>query len=222
MNRLLILLSALMLSTSIYASDGDSTKTTRANYYYVGLQSNLLFRQFLNLTNTSAINNNPYTLNYSSNNKKTGKGFCMGIGFDLGNETTNDGVTQISNRLINFSGRVGFERKYNQQKKWVFYYSSELGAIITNTQTLTKTFNASGEVRTTLETTKIMAGYISRAGVMLKLGEYVTIGTETALNLLVGLNNSSVSSNFTSGTEFKTPFDVGIKTPTAIYITLRY
>src|SRR5437016_2775290 len=105
------LLCLLALTTVTAQSDLDTVPVPKTHYHYIGIQANQLLQQFISFNSNSSINTNPFLFTYASNNIRTGEGFAFGAGFLVTDNNTNDGVNEVSTRNVNFSMRLGYEKK---------------------------------------------------------------------------------------------------------------
>src|SRR6218665_2368224 len=120
-----VLLFICLLHAFLYSNpwkDPDTIVTTRPTYKYLGIQTNLLLQQFISFNSNTSINTNPYVFSYAKNNIRTGSGFAFGTGFNLSENSTNDGVSSVNVQNINVTIRVGYERKYLQKQRLIPFW----------------------------------------------------------------------------------------------------
>jgi hypothetical protein len=222
-SALLLVIVCLLSSEYLFAQEEEDVERDKTHYHYLGFQANVLLRQLVNLGggNNTAFNSNPFLFNYSKINKRSGKGFNLGIGFDLANDASTDGVTNVESLNINFSGRLGVERKYYQDKKWVYGYAVHLQTIILNNKTETTVLGIN-PVSTTSSILRVLAGINFNGNLSYKLSDNVLLGTEANLNFLLGTNQARTSgTNFNMRTTNRVPFDFGFKVPAVVFLVVR-
>src|SRR4051812_44076358 len=114
----------------------DSGQSKKVVYKYLGIQSNQLLQQFISFNSNSSINTNPYLFTYSKNNIKTGNGFVFGTGFNVSENSSNDGVSSVTVQNANVTFRIGYEKKYLQEQRLIPFWGLEvgLGALFNRTE----------------------------------------------------------------------------------------
>lgn len=217
---LLVFLFPVFLITHAQERYRDSIPPPKKTAYrYLGIQANLLLQQFISFNSNSSINTNPYIFSYSKNDIKTGSGFVFGTGFSINQNASNDGVSAINVQNINVSFRVGYEKKYFQEQKFIPFWGVEFGAGVVYNKvesSLNQSFNS---ISTTTETTKIFAGPAFRGGLLFAMSKHILLGTEFFFNTQLAF--SSVNGNgFGSGGTV--PFNIGFQAPTALFLIFRY
>jgi hypothetical protein len=197
----------------------DTIKGEKIVYKYLGIQTNMLLQQFISFNSNSSINTNPYLFTYSKNNIKTGRGIVFGTGFNISDNTSNDGVSSVEVQNINATVRYGFEKKYLQQEKFIPFWGVEFGAGIVDTRiisSLNQTFNSS---KTEVEATKAFVGPSFRGGVNYALSKHILLGTEFLFNVQLAYTETSGTNGFSSSF---VPFNIGFQTPTALFLIFKY
>jgi hypothetical protein len=218
----LLFLAALTLNLDaqkIIIPDSTIPKE-KTHYKYLGIQANLLLQQFISFNSNSSINSNPYIFSYSKNKIKTGSGFAFGTGFNISENSSNDGVSASNVKNVNFSFRIGYEKKYLQQERFIPFWGVEFGAgALSNivTSSLAQSFNTN-KVRT--ETDKFFAGPAFRAGLLVAFTKHILIGTEFYFNAQVAITETN-SSGFGSDQAIA-PLNIGFQAPTALFLAFRY
>jgi hypothetical protein len=196
---------------------------TKRNYYYMGIQANLLLQQFISFNSNSSINSNPYLFCYAVNDPDRGGGFALGTGLSVNQSSTNDGVASVTIQNINVSIRLGYEKKYMQRSKFIPFWGVDMGMGGVNNKissTLNQSFNNS---TTTIETTKYFFGPSFRSGLYYAITRHILMGTEFFFNAQVAWTETSTNSGGvrTSGTNV-VPFNIGFQAPTALFLIFRY
>ncbi|PBQ32959.1 hypothetical protein CNR22_14640 [Sphingobacteriaceae bacterium] len=196
----------------------------KTHYKYFGIQANLLLQQFISFNSNASINSNPYIFCYSKSNIKSGNGFAFGTGFNVSDNSSNDGVSAIQVQNLNVSFRVGFDKKYLQQERFIPFWGVEFGAGVIYNKTsssLNQSFNTN---RIVAETTKVFAGPSCRGGLMVAFTKHILLGTEFYLNAHVAVTEETTSANgglFSSSQNF-IPINMGFQAPTALFLIFRY
>ena len=188
----------------------------KTHYKYLGIQANLLLQQFISFNSNSSINTNPYIFSYSKNNINTGNGIVFGTGFSVSENSSNDGVSSVNVRNGNLAFRVGYEKKYLQEQKFITFWGIEFGAGLIYTRSeshLNQSFSSNIVVT---ESTKIFAGPSFRGGVLLACSKHILLGTEFFFNLHVSYTEG------VSSTSTFAPFNLGFQAPTALFLVFRY
>jgi hypothetical protein len=201
----------------------DSVWYEKDKYYYAGIQANLLIQQFISFNSNASINSNPFLFSYSVNDSERGRGFALGTGISVTQNSTNDGVASLTTQNINVSIRIGYEKKYLQRQKFIPFWGVEMamgGLDNQTTSTLNQSFNNSS---TKIQTTKFFFGPSFRSGVNYAITRHILVGTEFFFNAQIAFtqtttNNAGIST-FSSST---TPFNIGFQVPTALFLMFRY
>lgn len=187
--------------------------------YYMGIQSNQLLQQFISFNSNTSINTNPFLFSYSTNNIETGNGFAFGSGFSVNQNSSNDGVAAVTSKNINVTMRLGWEKKFLQQQRFIPFIGLDggMGVVFNNTTSvLNQTFN-SNIIET--QTVKFFLGPSFRGGLNYAITKHVLVGTEFFFNLHISYAETTVNNNF--DTEFA-PFSIGFQPPTALFLMFRY
>ena len=124
---LLVFLIPAFLCLNAQKDSSALFKLNKKSYKYVGIQANLLLQQFLSFNSNSGINTNPYIFTYSKSNMLTGNGFGFGTGFNVSDNSSNDGVSSIRVQNANFSFRFGYEKKYLQKERLIPFWGIDIG-----------------------------------------------------------------------------------------------
>ena len=110
-----IFLSVLAFS---HVFSQDTSHIAKRYNQYIGVQGNILFRQILNLSNSSVPPDNPFLLTYNINSARTGWGIRAGIGYDFVSSTQDDGVTKNISNLNDLQLRLGLEKAFRIGARW--------------------------------------------------------------------------------------------------------
>lgn len=226
--RKIFFLCLCVISINVFSQDNTDSivRSYRTKYHYVGVQVNLLLQQFLNF-NSSSINSNPYLFSYSFNYKQNGNGIVLGTGLSVSNNFSNDGVVETSDDRINVCGRIGFEKKFYQEERFIPFIGLEVGLGYTQQKLNTKLVQTINNPETDTKTTKFFFGPAIRGGLLYSLNKYVKIGTEFYFNFQVSINKTSTV--ITSGTQppsgtitSSLPLNFGLQAPTALFLIYRF
>lgn len=213
---------ALLLPAFMYSNpwkDPDTIVTPRAHYKYMGIQANLLLQQFISFNSNTSINTNPYVFSYAKNNIQTGSGFAFGTGFNISENSSNDGVSSVNVQNVNITVRVGYEHKYLQKQRLIPFWGIDFGAGgVYNkvTSSLNQSFNSNV---TTVETTRIFVGPSLRGGLLVALNKHILLGTEFFFNSQIAFTQTNSGAGSISNF---VPFNMGFQVPTALFLTFRY
>ncbi|MFM2223959.1 MAG: hypothetical protein RJA07_161 [Bacteroidota bacterium] len=215
---------------SIDGVDSPPSKYTQ----YIGVQSNLLIRQVLNLSGNTATTNNPYLFTYSINNKK-GWGLATGLGLTTSNNFTSDATGSYNkNNTKSMNVRLGIEKRFVLSSKWNALAGID-GVMNMNKNTSdVKTIQTFGSTTTnsnTTTTTKNLFGGGLRAALSYAITPKLFIGTETSIVFTTGKEKFSgttssddglgnTNSNSTSNSSNESGFDMNV--PTAFFIILKF
>jgi hypothetical protein len=217
-----VFLLVFLLPAFLYSNpwkDPDTIVTPNPYYRYAGIQANLLLQQFISFNSNTSINSNPYVFSYAKNNIQTGSGFAFGTGFNISENSTNDGVSSVNVQNINITFRVGYERKYLQKQRLIPFWGIDFGAGgVYNkvTSSLNQSFNSNA---TTVETTKIFMGPSFRGGLLVALNKHILLGTEFFFNSQIAFTQTNSGTGASSSF---IPFNMGFQVPTALFLTFRY
>jgi hypothetical protein len=190
---------------------------------YLGIQSNLLLQQFISFNTNSSINSNPYLFSYSSVDRETGRGFALGTGLSVSENSSNDGVAAVTVRNTNVSIRLGWEKKYLQDHRFIPFLGVDgaIGAVVNNTTSfLNQSFNSN---RIETRSSKFFIGPSFRAGLNYAVTKHVLVGTEFFFNMQIAYSETFINNGglLSSGSDF-TPFNIGFQPPTAVFLAFRY
>ncbi len=223
-----ILFLALLLPVLAHATpfkgEGDSTFFKKKYYNYAGIQANLLLQQFISFNSNSSINTNPYLFSYVKNRADNGDGFVFGTGFNVSQNSSNDGVAAVTVENVNGAFRFGYEKKYLQTERFIPFWGVEIGfggVYNSVTSQLNQSFN---NLPTRVETTKYFFGPAFRGGCHYAFTKHILIGTEFFFNAQIAystVNTSSFSGGLGSSSNF-IPFNIGFQAPTALFLVFRY
>jgi hypothetical protein len=227
--RKLFFLVLSLISINLISQEDNSDSIVRADrikYHYFGIQANLLLQQFLNF-NSSSINSNPYLFSYSFNFKQNGNGMVLGTGLSVSNNFSNDGVVETSDDRINTAARIGIEKKFYQEEKFIPFVGFEVGLGYSEQKLKTKLVQTINNPQTDTKTTKFFFGPAIRGGLLYSLNKYVKIGTEFYFNFQVSINKSktvvTTGTDPPSGTNTSSlPINFGIQAPTALFLIYRF
>ena len=221
---LVILLTSICSFSHAQQQHSDSSKTPSTHYKYLGIQANLLLQQFISFNSNSSINTNPYLFSYSKNNIKTGEGLVFGTGFNINDNSSNDGVSETSVKNVNVTFRLGYEKKYLQHEKFIPFWGVEVGAGVVYNKVVSRLNQSFNNNTTTAETFKMFAGPSFRSGLLFALSKHILLGTEFFFNAQVAYTetgNSNASSNGSSSQNIA-PFNIGFQVPTALFLVFKY
>lgn len=226
--RKLFLLVLILISIKLISQDNTDSivRSYRIKYHYVGVQANLLLQQFLNF-NSNSINSNPYLFSYSFNYKQNGNGIVLGTGLSVSNNFSNDGVVETSDDRINTAGRIGFEKKFYQEEKFIPFIGIEVGLGYAEQKLKTKLVQTINNPQTDTKITKFFFGPAIRGGLLYSINKYVKLGTEFYFNFQVSINKSKTivtsGNQPPSGTNTTSlPINFGLQAPTALFLIYRF
>ena len=234
----------LFISTLAFAQEfntNDSLPSHRAAYHYIGIQSNQLFRQILNLSNTNTAISNPYLIVYAVNNARTGCGVNVSVGVNINDATTGDAAFKRETDASSFSLRVGFEKKSWFGKKWMTSWGVDVLKDGENNKTVaTSNFGNNNNSSITTESKINAWGFGGRVTLNYKVTDKIFLGTEASYYLKSGtnkseVNNATTSIQFDPNTGQTKPVTVSNKTessedsksfqfvvPVALYLILKF
>ncbi|MBL7919443.1 MAG: hypothetical protein JNJ40_03965 [Bacteroidia bacterium] len=222
------LLLFCIISIRFFAQENTDSlvRSYRIKYHYVGVQANLLLQQFLNF-NSSSVNSNPYLFSYSFNYKQNGNGVVLGTGLSASNNFSNDGVVEISDDRINVCGRIGIEKKFYQEERFIPFIGIEVGLGYAEQKLRTKLVQTINNPQTDTKTTKFFFGPAIRGGLLFSINKYVKLGTEFFFNAQVSINKSKTiitsATQPPSGTNTTSlPINFGLQAPTALFLIYRF
>ncbi len=219
--KTVFLLSFVSLFSTLQAQLSKSDTLFKKPYYhYTGIQANLLFQQFINFNGNSNVNNNPYTFVYSKSKAATGGGFAMGTGLLVRSTSQNDGVSSVSVENINLSLRMGYEKKYFQQERWIPFWGVQADFGYLSTHVTSKSNQAfPGPGFSSLEL-RYFFGPSFRGGVLCAVSRHVLLGTEAYFTMQ--LSKTTSSSTGLPTVSSVNPVNMGFNVPTAIFLVFRY
>lgn len=201
--------------------------------HYVGVQSNLLIRQVLNLSGTASSTNNPYLFTYAINNRK-GWGLATGLGLTTTNSSTSDALGSFDKRTTQTMNlRLGIEKRFVLHPRWNALVGVD-GLMNTNKSTsdvkTVQSFGSFVNTSTSKNNLSTMGGGI-RAALSFALTSKLSLGTETSLAFTSGnekFNATTISDNgfgninisTTNNTAKISGFNMNV--PTAFFIILKF
>lgn len=224
MNKIQAMLLPLLFTLAAVAQDTLSPNLPEPqtdNYKYISIQSNLLMQQFISFNSNSSINTNPYLFSYSRNNTKTGRGLVFGTGFNISENSTNDGVSATTLTNANITMRFGSEKKYFQGEKFVPFTGVDFGMGFIYTNTKSRLNQSISNNFTSVENVKFFVGPSLRGGLHYTLSKRILIGSEFFFNFQVAFNRTTTNSGFGNESSI-IPINFGFQAPTALFITYRY
>ncbi|HEY8936456.1 MAG TPA: hypothetical protein VIM65_14600 [Cyclobacteriaceae bacterium] len=169
----------------------------RSAYHYIGIQSNQLFRQILNLSNTNTAIDNPYLLVYAVNSTKNGCGLNASVGLTSTEVTTGDASAKKKSDINDFYLRLGFEKKSMISKRWLVSWGIDILFEQQDDKTINTTTPSPGSsTKITTDTSNKAGGIGPRFTLNYKISDKIFIGTETSYYYKSGKNTSTV--NFAS------------------------
>jgi len=185
---------------SVYTLAQDIKSDTlhpRLAYHYIGIQSNQLFRQILNLSNTNSAIDNPYLLVYAVNSVKNGCGLNASVGLTSTELTTGDASAKRKSNINDLYLRIGFEKKSMIGKRWLVSWGIDLLFEQQDDKTTNTTTPGPGSsTKITTDTSNKAQGLGPRFTLNYKISDKIFIGTETSYYYKSGKNTSTV--NFSS------------------------
>ena len=176
------LMPVLGICLAFCASAQDEPNKTRN--HYVGLQTNQLLRQFIDLGNAPSPNN-PYLITYSSNDEYTGRGFSMGLNVSLDNFKDDD--LTLTSRDVGIQYRFGWDRKRALGEKWLLATGFDLLTGFSWDKTETEFTTTS---TTTLTNQSVDLGLGPRAELGFFIAKHILISTETNLYFRARFGNA--------------------------------
>lgn len=173
--------SALLWLAALQASaQADSVvRPAHTSASYFGIQANQLFRQLINVSNTSASAiNNPYLLTYAVNSNRTGWGLNVGLGYTYSQSNDGDATNKRETKINDLFFRVGFERKHTLGKRWLTSWGFDIvyDALKNNTVTTTGIDNNKSVFETTTKSSG--PGFGPRFTLSYRISEKIYVGTE--------------------------------------------
>lgn len=206
------------VNTKARAPAKEPTRFTadRERINYFGLEINPLIRQIINLNPNSTPTENPFQIQFASNSNKTGRG--VGLGFSYSRSKTIDNPSTSQRETINrdIAFRGGYERKLQLSRRWIFFYGYDLllGGATLHTETSDPVF---GTIIT--ETKRNLWGLGPRTGLMLLLGDRVTVSTESNLYLRFITDKTSLTGT-TDSEQKTTEFEITL--PIVLFLSVRF
>lgn len=183
--------SVLLLSISSVAFSQQDSTYKKTNHYF-GVQANQLLKQLFNLNNSNAVVDNPYLLVYSFNSVQTGWGMNFGLGYTFNEFKEGDDILRKETKINNYFFRVGFEKKTNLGKKWIF--SGGIDITNDNQKNNTKTTSSGSTAET--DTKSKGWGIGPRVTLNYKITDRIILGTECTYYFRAGKNTLKSSSSF--------------------------
>lgn len=196
-----------------------------------GIQANGLLRQLLSFGSNAQAVNNPFLLNYSLNNKKTGWGFHVGAGYTFADVADNDGITDRKTYINNFSGRIGLDRMFNLNSRWqtgigidglYFLSDNKTETTITNFDTVRTVSN--------INSSRLGGGF--RSYLRFGITKHILLGTEASIYFRSGTDKVSSEifqqpgfggGSFSSKTETKQKLsNIDISVPVVLYLIIAF
>jgi hypothetical protein len=202
--------------------------------HYVGVQSNLLIRQILNLSGSTASTNNPYLITYAINNRK-GWGLATGLGLTTSSTSISDAMGNYDKKSTqNMNLRIGVERRFNFHAKWNGLIGIDgLMNMNKSTSDVKEVQNFGITSMNTSSTKNEINGYggAFRAALNYSITPRILIGTETSLGFTAGKEKFSglilsddgfgnVNTTVTSNSANISGFNINV--PTAIFVIIKF
>ncbi len=241
MLRKMFVTVALVVCVLAVSAQKDSLKTKKLDHYF-GVQVNQLFRQVINLNNsTNNTISNPYQLIYSLNLAKSGWGVNAGIGYDYQKITDKESPANHESRINDLFYRVGVGRKIMFAKRFNAGWSLDFAGshLVDKTVTVSVTDFGSGvidSVSSEVTSKTVSLGGGAQVSLAFQISNRVSLGTESTFYYLkskekqnvlttdiqiIPFNNTrtvtSTNSNFETG---KAEFDISL--PVALFLILKF
>ncbi len=142
--------------------------------HYLGLQGNELIRQLLTIGDV-ANPDNPYLINYSYNSAN-GRGINVGFALRVDEFDQQTGFSTLTTEIDNFALRVGYERKKQLDKRFVFSLGFDILIESFKNKTINED-NFNSQILTT-ETKTTAYGLGPRLGLNYRITDKIILGTE--------------------------------------------
>lgn len=196
---------------SVAKEKADNTSNT---IRYFGLEVNQLLQQIIDLNS----NNNaatPYSIQYSSNSRKTGRGVSYGLTYRF-NKFKDDPIgsaRETVDRSISF--RIGYERKSNWGKRWIALhgYDVTLGGSKLKTKS-----NQGGGPQIEIESKSSTWGFGPRVGLMFGISSKVFIGSEAMYYLQFTKGSQSITGQPSSNQKST---DFSLILPVSLFLSVK-
>jgi hypothetical protein len=198
--------------------DGESTSTKLSDRYF-SLQANQLLRQLFSLSNSNPSTGNPFSLTYAFNNKQTGDGIAVGLGYFTSHvEDTDQGNDrETDNSNINF--RVGYDKKAGIGKRWTAGWGFDL--LLSRSKSFTTTDQ--GGFISEIEDKSNGWGLGPHGTLLFQVNGKIHLGTETSWYFQKENIKSDIS--FGGGAPQKSEqknSTFALQVPVAIFLTIKF
>ncbi len=105
----LIFMLSIVYSTKSYSQDSKNSDPKKFDHF-IGLQGNLLIREFFSFNESSDDIENPYLVTYTLRNNETGFSLNTGFGFNSNKRENDDGVN-INQEILDIRVGPGYQVK---------------------------------------------------------------------------------------------------------------
>ncbi|NEN24938.1 hypothetical protein G3O08_15665 [Cryomorpha ignava] len=190
MNKKFIILFVAVVFSSVYNTDvfGQDLEDSKEKRFdhFVGLQGNLLIREFFNFGEENNEIDNPYLLTYTMRSTKSGYALNAGFGYNSTNRENDDGV-RISQQIVDIRFGPGYQFKTGKFEFGVGVDVIYRGrSIDTFSRQVVEFSNAvDSTVATTRSAIQGFGGGIQATG-RFYLSDRFLIGTEASFNYISG------------------------------------
>jgi hypothetical protein len=193
--RFIVFTCWILFGASTCFAQSDTTGKKLFDHY-IGVQANQLFRQILNLSNSSTAIDNPYLLTYRLIHNKTGFGINAGGGITY---TFSQNLLQsaIENTTTDYAYRIGINRR-SMLGKWLelFFGIDYINKSRLSTTTVAQVtiFGPSSQDSTVTKTTTTKRGHGLGPQVALhyNISPHFQIGTEATLYYIESSSKENV------------------------------
>lgn len=220
MKKIFFLLCTMCITTTLYAQQDTSHYTN----HYFNIQANQLLRQLINLGGSGQNVTNPFLINYSFNKKETGIGMNIGWGFEIDNIKDGDEFNERESKIREFFFRVGFDKKFDLNKRWLMGWGIDLLRQDVSNKT-TNTFDNGDGQEESIDTENFVKGwgFGPRITLAYKLGDRILLGTEASYYFIHRNITSKVEQDGGSDDEVERNTDsIELLLPSVLYLTFAF
>jgi hypothetical protein len=228
MKKLFLIIAVLLIGLNSFAQEDLSPKPKeKKEDHYIGVQSNFLLRELLNLGGNNGFISNPFGLVYHLNSKKSGLGFRLGLGPGVYSTKNTDGNATITTNGYFLIGRLGIDKRIRLDDKWETGVGLDALISIENDKTLNDRSNFQNE------TTEVLTNSMSFGGGPMAYLRYyirprILFGTEASFYLLTGESKSNLkiideNGNVSNEADDTDKFTNGsLNLPISLYLLIKF
>jgi hypothetical protein len=187
-------------------------------YTYVGLQANQLLRALFSFGTPPAVVN-PYMFTLATNNRETGVGFNMALGYSLFQTRTGDNFNLIDVTTGDFSLRMGVEKKMFISNRWIW---SVAGDVVYHRLKETSEGVSPNTTPVTSTSTTTEGGFGPRCTLNFAITDRILLGTEASFYFMFGKETQVLGNTMLPPLPSRSFHNFVPSVPAALFLMIRF